>query len=237
MFRFYGLRILKDYLGHIILIGLPVVMISVNTYLATQNGEPQEVVAWYVALVFILMFQVFGGAYAFEGLEHDFYTPFKNRLRAAPVNPVRFILTHLSYSMITGYLQSLVIMLYVVLVYGVSIPNWGLVLLVFLIAVIFAQLLGGVLLMLLKKGNKAQVGITLYAILGTFAGGMFFPLPDTRLTSFLERYSSPLAWSRTAVNAFMASDYTEGLQFLGMVGGITVVAGLLLSHLSRRVII
>ncbi len=236
MLRFYGLRVLKDYLGHIILIGLPLALLTINTYISVENGAVQEEAALYIGLVYIFMFQVFGAAYTFEGMEHDFYKPFKNRLFAAPIRPTKFILANLFFSTLVSFLQSLVILSYVVIVFGVRIPNWGLILVVFLFSVMFAQLLAAVLIIFLKKANKAQAAITLYAIGGTMLSGLFFQLPENSLTEILEKYSTPIAWAFTSSNAWIEGNFEQGIQFLGMLVGITILAGLFLIKLTKRVV-
>ena len=236
MLRFYGLRILRDYLGHIILIGLPVALITINTYLSVQNGAVQEEIALFIGLIYIFMFQVFGAAYTFEGMEHDFYSPFKDRLRAAPVKPFYFILANLFYSTLTSLLQSLFILSYVVIVFGVRVSNWGWMILVFVVAVLLAQLLAGVLIVLLKKASKAQAVITLYAILSPMLAGFFFTLPSGRFKPILEQYSSPVAWAWTSVHAFMDSDFQKAFYFLALLVALTVVLALVLAQLSKRVV-
>ena len=238
MVRFYALRVLKDYLGHAILIGLPLVLISVNLLIA-EGADPnfnRPEAALFVGLVFIIMFQVFGAAYTHEGIEHDFFTPFKDRLRAAPVNPVRFLLMNIVYGTVISFLQGMVLLTFVVVVHGAAITNWVLVVLVLMAGAVFAQLLSAFVIMLLKQASKAQAVITLYAIGGTMVAGFFFPLPENMLTEALSKYSSPIAWQMHAIDGFMAQDFGQGMLGFGLVLGAIAILLIGLYSVGKRVV-
>ena len=237
MVRFYALRILKDYIGHIILIGLPVVLISlmVTVNAQTPSAPPIEEAALYIGLVYIIMFQGFGAAYTFEGIDHDFYKPFKDRLRAAPVNPMRFVVINILFGMTISFLQTLVLISYIVLVFNVVIPNTVFVLAVLLLGVIFAQLLAALLIFTFKKAGLAQTVITIYIIAGMVLAGFFFPLPESNVTIFLSKFSSPLAWTHYAAYGFIDGQYSEAYLGLGLLAIASIVTALIVYHLSRKV--
>lgn len=239
MLRFYILRILKDYIGHIILIGLPVVLITlmVSINRGVEGAPPVEEAALFIGIVYIIMFQGFGAAYTFEGIEHDFFRPFKDRLRAAPVNPMRFVMANIVFSIAISFTQSLVLLVYVIIVFGAVIPNWGFVLTVLFLGVIFAQLLAAMVIFLLKKASKAQALITMYIIAGMVAAGFFFPLPDSSISEFLSKFSSPLAWTHYAVYGFINSEYQEALLGTGLLSVAIVIIGLVVYRLSKRAVV
>jgi len=238
MFRFYALRVLKDYLGHIILIGLPLVLIYVNMEIQANVDPAADMgqTAFFVGIVFILMFQVFGAAFTTEGMETDFFTPFKDRLRASPVHPVRFMLANMLYSSIVSFLQLMVILAFVFVMYEPTVSNWGLAVLVIFLGVGFTQTLGALVIILVKKANKAQAVITLYAIGGSMLAGHFIALPDNRITSFLGDYSSPISWQRLSIEHFVDGDYAMGMLGLGLLLGSWALILVLLFRLSRRVV-
>ncbi len=239
MYRFYLLRILRDYIGHIILIGLPVVLISlmVSINRGIEGAPSVEESALFIGIVYIIMFQGFGAAYTFEGIEHDFFKPFKDRLRAAPVNPMNFVVANIVFSIMISFLQSLVLLLFVVVVFGAVVPNWGFVLMVLFIGVLFAQLLAAMCIFLLKKASTAQALITIYIIAGMVLAGFFFPLPESDLATFLSKYSSPLAWTHYAVYGFINGKYQEALLGIGLLSVAIVVVGSLVYRLSKRAVI
>ncbi|TVP95539.1 MAG: ABC transporter permease [Acholeplasmatales bacterium] len=238
MLRFYGLRILKDYLGHIILIGLPVALITLMVMInAEADAAPNTAeAARYIGIVYIIMFQGFGAAYTFEGLEHDFFKSFKDRLKASPVNPMRFVFANIGFGVLISFLQSLVLLVYVVVVFGSRIPNLPLVLMVLFLGVVFAQLLAALCIFLLKKGSKAQAAITLYIIGGMVLAGFFFPLPANDLTAWLSNYSTPLAWTHHAVYGLIEGVYHEALLGTGLLVVATLLVGAVVYQLSKRVV-
>ena len=238
MFRFYALRILKDYLGHIILIGLPVVLISIMVVINQEVSQVDDVgpVALFIGIIYIIMFQGFGSAYTFEGLEHDFFKPFKDRLRAAPVHPMRFVVMNILFSIVISFLQSLVLLAYVVIVFGSNIPKVGFVILVLFLGVILVQLMASVCILVFKKASKAQAFITIYIIISMIIAGFFFPLPETGFTIFLSRYSSPLAWTHLASYGFIDGVMKDAFIGLILMGTTIATFTLLVFRLSRRVI-
>ncbi|MBU1142396.1 MAG: ABC transporter permease [Firmicutes bacterium] len=239
MVRFYGLKVLKDYLGHIILIGLPVVLISLMTAITKEISDVEDVkqTALYIGIVYIIMFQGFGAAYTFEGIEHDFFKPFRNRLRATPVHPMKFVLANILSSIGISFIQSLVILGYVVLFYGAIVSNLMLVLLTLFIGVVLAQFIAAMSILILKKASKAQSVITVYIIVAMVISGLFFPLPENNITLFLSKFSSPLAWTNYTVQGFMNNSYDEALLGLGLLSTLVIVIGLAVYRLSKRVAI
>ncbi len=236
MMRFYLMRVLKDYLGHLILIGLPVALIYLMVSVNTEAGNPdREAAALYIGIVYIIMFQAFGAAYAFEGLEHDFFKPFKARLLAAPVKPYRFVLANIVFSIVIGYAQSLVLLAYVMLVFNASVPGLGFVMLILLLGVIVAQLFGSVAVLLLKKAAKAQALMTLYVIGGMLLAGVFFPLPESDMTIFLSKYSSPVAWTHYAAYGVIEGISSQVFVGVSLLMSVAVLALITVVLLSKRV--
>lgn len=238
MLRFYGLRVLKDYLGHIILIGLPVALITLMVMINSESSSDIviEEAALFIGLVYIIMFQGFGAAYTFEGLEHDFFKPFKDRLRAAPVNPMWFVLSNILFGVLISFLQSLFLLGFVVVVFGAHVPNALVVVGVLLLGVLFAQLFAALCIFVFKKGSKAQTVMTLYVIGGMVLAGFFFPLPENSLTEWLSKYSTPLAWTHRAIYGLMEGAYSTAALSVGLLAGLTVLVGLVVYPLSKRAV-
>ncbi len=238
MFRFYALRVLKDYLGHIIFIGLPLVLIYVNMEIQANANPDADLgyIAFFMGIGFILMFQVFGAAYTTEGMEVDFFTAFKDRLRAAPVHPARFMVTNMLYSSIVSFLQLMLILAFIFVMYEPSVSNWGLAIPVIFLGVVFTQTLGAVVIILVKKASKAQAVITLYAIGGSILAGHIIGLPDNTVMNFLEDYSSPISWQRLSIEHFVDGDYAMGMLGIGLLLGTWAVLLTALFRMSRRVV-
>ncbi len=235
MLRFYGLRVLKDYLGHVILIGLPIFMITFMSYINTPEGESVAAVAGTITIAFLLMFHIFGAAYTHEGIEKDFFTPMRMRLKAAPVNPVRFIVAMIVYSVLISFAQTLVILAYSMVVLGAAFQNLPLVLLLFIINIVFSQLMAAVVILKLKKAAKAQAVMMAYAIGGPVLAGFMFPLPENTFTRFLERYSTPVAHIRTAITGVLNSDTTDIVLGAALALAFIAIITVVLVRLSESV--
>ncbi len=238
MVRFYLLRLLKDTIGHVILIGLPLVLITLMVSINRNVPEapPVEVAALYIGLIYILMFQGFGAAYTFEGLEHDFFSPFKNRLLMSPLHPMRFVYANLLFSILVSYAQSLVLLGYVWLVFGAQIPNLVGVLAVLLLGVVFAQLFAAWLIFVFKKAARAQLAITLYIIGAMILAGFFVPLPESAFTRWARIYSSPLTWVHHALYGFIEHRPEDVFLGVGLLSVGIVVVALWAARLSKSVL-
>jgi hypothetical protein len=236
--RFYALRVLKDKVGHIILIGLPLVLMSIMIALNRDNvaaNEFDELVI-YIGLIYIIMFQGFGSAYTFEGIEYDFYKTFKSRLLVSPVNPIRFVYANIIAGMLISYLQSLVLVLYLILFYGIHIPRLTGVLFALMLGVIFSQLLASLIVFLVKKASIAQAIITVYIIIAMMAGGFFVSFPTSDLVVFLEKFSSPIAWVRYLTYGFIDQDLSVIYLGSGLLIGSIILLVLLTYTLSQKVL-
>ena len=238
MIRFYGLRFLRDYIGHIILIGLPIVMIIAMVFINQGIADPSERndVILYISLVYIIMFQGFGTAYAFEGIEHDFFKPFRARLMIAPVSQMRFIYMNLIGSIITSLCQTFIILATIWLIYNIQIPMFGFVVMVLMIASITLHFLGTYLILVFKKASVVQTIMTGFIIVSMFAGGYFIPFKSSRLTDFLNEYGSPIAWTHTSVYGFMNQNYNEAFMGIGLLILLTIICALLMKKALKKVL-
>lgn len=237
MLRFYTLRILRDYIGHAILIGLPMFLVGILTYINTPDGEQMDVVARHIGIVFLLMFQMFGAAYTFEGLRDDFLTPRKDRIKATPVNPMTIVLTQIGLSTIITFLQGMVLIGFTMVVFNAVYPNLPFILLLVILSALFAQLFGALLVFTLKSASKAQIGVIAYAIIAPIMAGLNVELPDHAIVPYLERYSSPLALVNTGIQGAFESHTND--MMIGLVAILTFITIfiLLVKHFSKRVIV
>ncbi|MFP4287392.1 MAG: ABC transporter permease [Candidatus Izemoplasmataceae bacterium] len=238
MIRFYALRVLNDKIGHIILIGLPLALMTIMIALNREQVDPSEMDAMilYIGLIYIIMFQGFGSAYTFEGLEYDFYKPFKARLLVSPVNPIKFVFSNLIANILVSYLQSLVLILYLIVFYAISIPNLIGLLFVLLLGVIFSQLLASLIIFLVNKASIAQAIITVYIIIAMMIGGFFVSFSRSNLVIFLEKFSSPLAWVRYTAYGFIDGELDVIFKGLSLLIGSILILLLLTYKLSQKVL-
>ena len=110
MLKFYILRSSKEILGHLILILLPILLISIFNYVNSSYniGAINSV----LTIGFALTFQIYGSALSFETLGQDFLSPMRNRLLATPVNPTKIVLSILFSGTIVSFLQTFVVLIF-----------------------------------------------------------------------------------------------------------------------------
>jgi len=224
MFRFYALRTLKDWIGHVILIGLPITLIYLLTYINAYDTDFWAEAATVISISFIIMFQVFGSAYTHETMHQDFFTAYKDRLLATPVRKNHVIFMILLISTLTSFIQTMFILLFSVVVVGAEFSRYELLIPLLLLSSIISQFIAGYFMVLLKNTSKAEAAITFYAVFGTFMAGVFFEMPSGRVSDFLTRYSTPVAWTRSA--ALSIIDFTGDdilISFVLLIGTATLL--------------
>ncbi|MFW6284850.1 MAG: ABC transporter permease [Bacillota bacterium] len=236
MFRFYFLRLLRDYLGHAILIGLPIFLIAMLTYINAPDQTGWAEISRHITILFVVMFQIFGAAYTFEGIEADFLSPMKDRLHATPANPMHLVAVQILFSTLVSLIQSFILIVFSMVLFNAAFERVLSIMGFLVLSALAAQLLGGILVMFLKSASKAQVVITLYAIFAPMLAGLNFPLPDHAVTPFLERYSTPIAWTRTGLEGILNGDGSDML--FGVVSLLVLIGVLtaLLHQAAKKVI-
>lgn len=236
MFRFYLLRLLKDYLGHAILIGLPIFLIAMLTYINApdQTGWPE--ISRHITIVFVVMFQIFGAAYTFEGIEADFLSPMKDRLHATPVNPMHLVVIQIMFSALVSLIQSFILIVFAIVLFDAAFENVPAVMGFLVLSALAAQIFGGLLVMLLKSASKAQVVITLYAIFAPMVAGLNFELPDNAIKPYLERYSSPVAWTRIGLEGIIGNDGSDSLFGVLSLLALIAILAVFLRRTSKKVV-
>lgn len=238
MIRFYGLRFLRDYIGHIILVGLPIVLIVSMVFINQDQVDPTAFkdMVLYIGLIYVIMFQGFGTAYVLEGIEHDFFKPFKARLMMAPVSRMKFLYLNLFGSLMTTLCQTLIVLGVISIIYELSIPKFGFVLLVLIVAALTIHLIATCLILIFKKQSVAQAVMTAVIIISMLAGGYFIPFESTKLTDFLNQYGSPIAWTHTSIYGFIDGNSTEAFLGIGLLITLSMICILYMRHALKKVL-
>ena len=205
MFKFHFIRSTRDLVGHLILIGIPVLLITFFNYIFTENLIEFEFEGNYVprlavlTIGFALTFQIFGASISFEVLGSDYFGPMYDRLLASPIEPRAHVFSTLVVGCLVSFLQTLVILLFSALVLKADLGPWPVILPILFLAVIFNQLLGTVILFLSKSVKVSNSILTIYGIVAPLSIGLYIPLPQNTFFTFLENYLSPLALANSAV--------------------------------------
>lgn len=243
MFKFYILRSSRDLFGHIILICLPILLISIFNFIYSGNmietgavrGSVE--VSTVLTIGFALTFQIYGSALSFETLAQDFLSPMHDRLLAAPANPRNIVMSVLFTSITVSFLQTIVIILFSMMVLGAKFENLPAILLVMLISVIVNQLIGAIILFLTKKVRSATAITTLYGSVVPVITGLYFPLPKGGIFDLLKNYLTPMSLAQTAILGIITGDNKNILIGVIPLILIIVILFILIKPLSRKVIL
>lgn len=243
MFKFHLLRTGRDLISHLILILLPIIIISFLSFVFTSDilnmgaGAGRNQLITSLAIGMALTFQIYGASLSVETLGQDLLTPMHNRLLATPFNPRKIVLSVVSTSIIVSYLQTVVIILFSIIILGAKYMNLVPILIVLLVSVIFNQLLGVVILFLMKKTATTLAITSLYASLAPMIAGLYFPLPDTKLFNILRNYSNPMSLAHTAIRGIMEQDIQQILIGVTPLLVLIVILYAVLKPLSKKVIL
>ncbi|WP_313126770.1 ABC transporter permease [Proteiniclasticum ruminis] len=240
---FYFKRSMRDVVGHLILIALPVVLIAFFDYIYRNSDlisgimDPSNSFITVLTIGFTLTFQIYGGALTFETIGSDFFTPMKGRLLASPKEPRSILLSILLTGILVSFIQTAVVVLFSIFVLEAEVKALPLVLLIMLLSIIFNQLLGTTILLLAGKVKTATTAMSLYGAVAPIFIGIYFPLPDTALFRGLRDYLTPMAFANRAVFGAMEGQSREML--LGVLPMIVFTLLLIawLKPLTRKVML
>lgn len=243
MFKFHILRSTRDIIGHFILIGLPILLISIFNYIYsgsmidTGAAIDSTEISRILTIGFALTFQIYGSALSFETLGQDFLSPMHDRLLSTPVNPRNIVMSVLFTSIMVSFLQTLVILVFSMILLDVEFKNLFAILLILLISVVVNQLIGTTILFLTKKVRTATTITSLYGIIAPMITGLYFPLPKGPIFDFMKNYLTPMALAQTAIFGVIHQNYRNILIGITPLVLITIILFVLLKPLSRKVII
>jgi ABC-2 type transport system permease protein len=212
MFKFHFLRSMRDVVGHLILIAVPVLLIAFFNFIFSgrlaQLGMPENPLPYLSVLTigFALTFQIYGASISFEVIGDDFFTHKRDRLLASPAEPRAVIVSTLTVGCIVSFLQTLAVLLFSSLVLKADLGALHLTLPIFLVSVIFHQLLGTVILLISGSVKTSNSILTMYGAIVPMSVGLYFPLPRSAFFDVLKLYLSPMALANTAVLGAMEGD-------------------------------
>ncbi|MGE4465186.1 ABC transporter permease, partial [Sphaerochaeta sp.] len=168
MIGFHLKRASKDVVGEVILILFPLVLIFFFDYLyrnigietGMETGTQSRVSV--LAIGFALTFQIYASAMSFETLSEDLFTAMHDRLFASPTEGRSLVLSVLASGTVVSFLQSVVILVFSIIILGAAIPNLAFILAILLLSVLFNQLLGTILLLWCGSPKVANIVTTVY---------------------------------------------------------------------------
>lgn len=243
MIGFHLKRASRDVVGEVILILFPLVLIFFFDYLyrnigietGMETGTQSRVSV--LAIGFALTFQIYASAMSFETLSEDLFTAMHDRLFASPTEGRSLVLSVLASGTVVSFLQSVVVIVFSIIILGAAIPNLAFILVILLLSVLFNQLLGTILLLWCGSPKVANIVTTVYGSVVPMIIGLYFPLPKYALVRFLRLYGTPMSLANTAALAVMEGDWARAITTLAPLLVLTVALFVLLKGLVRRVVV
>ncbi len=242
--RMTFLRLLRNPTTVLVQLGVPLILIPILGYsLSSLSGIPGAdaylkgtSVMSFMAMMIIIMFQLFSGGFMMTYVNEIYFTFRKWRMRMLPCGPHVIVFGVLLAGLTMSLLQGIALTVFSMLVLGVHLGNVGVTLLVFLGLSLFAQLLG-ILMLLGFRSFGPAFSMTWIVSYGSCAlGGMIFPLPvDKPLFHFLTTYGTPASLAQTTLlSSARGGPSSEIAVCLGVLFFISAIFGLLVAFLARR---
>jgi hypothetical protein len=236
------LRMLRNATSMIVQIGAPLMLIPIIGFsfqwapITDSYFRGASSVMSFVAIVILIMFQLFGGLhYGIGYVKEDFFKPRKWRLRMLPCHPAVPIFGTVTAGLAVSILQGALMAGLFTLVLDVKLGGFGLILLVFLGLSLFSQFLGVLLLLALRASGPATAVSWIVAYASCALGGLY-PLPmEKPVIHFLATYGTPASLAQTALLAgARGAPSSETAPALGALFLISAVLGISVSLLARR---
>ncbi len=189
-----------------------------------------------MAMIVIVMFQLFSGGFVMSYMNDAYYTVRKWRMLMLPCRPAVVVSGMLTAGLGVSMLQGAVLAALSTLALGANLGAIGIFLLVFLGLSLFAQLLSIVLLLCLRSYRPAFSISWLVAYGSCAMAGMIFPLPmDKPAVRFMTEYGSPAALAKTALmDSARGGPASEIALCLGVLFLASALLGLLAFILMKR---
>lgn len=213
-FHLYLRRAVRDWLGWILFIILPIGIVVVLSLIGSNGDTPNYIQngynmpATHASVGIVLMFQLIAGGYLLHYFKHDFFGTIKWRLRAAPCPVHNHIFTGIAACTIFTVLQGLFVAASTAIFLNAHWGNWAITVLSILLISLIAQLVNTVLLLIIKSANNAGFLSWAIAYVMTALAGVLFALPDNSFFAFTQKYGTPVALAKTLI---MESGKLRGL--------------------------
>lgn len=230
-------RMLRGYLGVVMLTVLPLVLITVLGMIAGNAINEKSGIPMMdgIAITMVLATQLFGGNYTMEYVRNDFLSSNKWRMASLPYNPHTHAFAIVLTSSLFTALQGFVTVLFTQWVYGVNWGNIGLVLLVIMAISTLSHLVYVVLVLGVKNYKTAEGAGTWFGMISIVLAGVWFPMPQTGVIGVISTYVSPLSLGQNAVYAIITGeDISKGILSVGILAGASLAMGTIAVYLGRR---
>lgn len=240
--RFAFLRLLRDPVSTIIMIGIPLPLIPVlgaifsNIPYDSRYLKGAQNMMAFVATGMIVMFQLFSGRFSMDGTRDVLLSERRWRIHAAPCPAGVHVMGIVAAGTIVSMLQGSLLVGFTRLVLGVRWGSFGVVVLVLLGVSLLSQIVNIDLLLAFRAYAPAATLSWVFAYGSAALGGLIFPLPTDRpFWHFMVTYGTPYSLAQTAaIDAAGGGRGTDVAVCLGALFALCVPFAIVAILLGRR---
>ena len=240
--RFSLLQQVRNVQGMLFLLGMPLIIIpilgSVFSWIPadTEYLKGAANTATFFAIGMMVLFQLFGASLGMTSVRAMFLTPRRWRVHATPCRPAPILLGIIGATTLVSLAQGLLLAAFSRVFLGARFGSLGAVILTLLGIALLSQLIGVVLVLLVRNTTAAFVLGWIVAYGSGVLGGIIFPLP-TRVPffRFTMTYGSPFSLAQTALlDSSRGGPSGEMALCIGVLFIAAAVLALLTAVLGRR---
>jgi len=231
------LRLSRNWIGSLILIGIPLALITLIGFIAKYSYTGIEGVRpmdW-ISIGFVFSFQLYGGAYVMEYVKEDLTGSKKWRLFSLPIYINKYLSAIFFACTLFSILQGFIMVLFTKWVYDV---NWGnlFIVLIILCSISFlSQAVCLVFVLSVKNFKVAERLSEVYGIGSMLLAGMMFNLPDNKFFKFMYEYGTPISLARNSTIAMITgSSIREIILPIAILITLSILLSMVGAYLGRR---
>lgn len=231
------LRMLREPIGLLLLVGLPLVVISIvgvvwSGALSGVEGVPG--LDW-TAVTTIMGVQFFGGTYLMSLVNDDLLRTRRWRMLVLPINPAIFSTSHVLACTLFSLLQGMILVGYTGWVFGVEWGHPGWVFTVLLVFSLFSQFVHLVIILTARSFRLAERLSEVIGIGFLMLTGILFPLPDNAFFQLMASYGNPVGLGQIAIlERLEGGDGTNALTAVALLLTASALLLIVCMRLGRR---
>ena len=230
-------RMLRNYLGMVILLVTPIALITVLGLLAddAMNETLGIPIKDEIVVIMVFAFLMFGGFYTMEYVKGDLMSSMKWRMHSLPYQAHTHAYSILISSSLFNVLQSFIIVIYTLFVYDVHWGNLWLVFLILLTVSTFIQFVFINLVLGVKNYKTAERLGTAFGIGSVMLAEVWFKMPDIAPFPLLSTYGNPFSLGKNMIFANMTGENTDkALISLVILIIATIILAISTAYFGRR---
>ncbi|MFD1066346.1 ABC transporter permease [Oceanobacillus locisalsi] len=231
-------RMLRGYIGFVILILLPIAIITVNGFAVGDDFVDENGLSGMemISVGIIIGFQLVGGFYTMEMIKEDLFSERRWRMLSLPYPIYIHAFSILISSVLFSVLNGSVMVLFTYLVFDVNWGNIGWVIFVLMLVSLVSQLVFLMAVTLIKRYKVAEfIGYAYVFLFMILSGYLFIPIPDMAIFDWINQYINPLALGETAIIYQMqGQEMSEVYLSTGMLLTISVLLTICIVLFGRR---